>query len=381
MAMGKYLFTMALVTAFSVPSFAQTKPAETTSKLKKVLHYTKCGGYIHVDGQRDMTAVLNILAAKKGFTVTHSGDATLLNLANLKTFSAIIWDNNVDGGASVPDPAQRQAVLDYVNQGGGWLLVHGAGDHHNSWNTLQTVLGTTFSTHGNQGAGDITYDAEATKHKELKYMVQGLPPKARITKDEWYSFQNTVRGKAGVTVVAIAGGGTSDVILPLGDNSKPEDHSYVWAKDMGTGRSLYTAIGHGGNQLYAQADSFAVKSVYENLRYVAGDYQNGCTNANASNFNAAARVDDGSCVTTGLQGSGKTESNLEISYHGMKTSMDFAHDGRFTLELRNVQGAVVWHQDVSGGTQAQIDPQVLPGVYYLTAKNRKSLAKQKMLLF
>ncbi len=381
MSLKKIILGLTFAACFSAPVFSQSKPAESTTKLKKVLHYTKCGGWLHVDGQKDMTDILNILSKKHAFTVVHSADPTLLNLTNLKTYNAIIWDNNVDGAASVPDPAARQAVLDYVNQGGGWYLVHGAGDHHNSWTGLQGVLGTTFSTHGAQGYGDVSYDAEASAHKELKYMIQDLPPKAHITKDEWYAFQNTVRGKPGVTVIAIASGGPADVLLPYADNSKPEDKTYAWAKEMGKGRTLYTAIGHGGNQLFAQADSFATKSVYENLRYVAGDYQNGCTNANATNFDATARVNDGSCiVVTRLFASEKTRSDLEIAYHGVKTTMTFPHTGRFSVELRNAQGTVVWKHAFENSSQAAIDGSVRPGVYYVTAKNGKSVAKQKLVL-
>ncbi len=380
MVFTRMLIGLGLGALLAGPVYSQLKPAESTSKLKKVLHFTKCGGWVHVDGQKDMTDVLNVLAKKKGFTVVHSADATLINLANLKTYNAVVWDNNVDGGASLPDPAARTAVIDYANQGGGWLLVHGAGDHHNSWAALQTVLGTTFSTHGAQGAGDIMYDAEATKHKELKYMIEGLPPKAHITKDEWYAFQNTLRGKPGVTVVATVGGGSADVILPYGDNSKPEDKTYVWAKEMGLGRTLYTAIGHGGNQLYAQADSFAVKSLYENLRYVAGDFKNGCTNKNAANFDPDARVDDGTCATTGLNMKGKPGNTLEVSYGSEITSIAFTHAGIISVVLRDAKGAVVWRKSIESGFQAEIDGMVRPGIYYITAIQGKNQVHQKLVL-
>lgn len=388
MKLSKVFLGMAFAASASLPSFSQTKPAESTSRVKKVLHYTKCGGWLHEDGQRDLTAIMNLLAARKGFQVVHSADVSALNLTNLKTFSAIVWDNNVDGGGSVPDNAARQAVLDYVNQGGGWLLVHGAGDHKNNWAGLQGVIGTTFSTHGAQGAGDVTFDAEGKAHKELKYMVQDLPPVAKFTKDEWYAFQNTMRGKPGVTVVAIAGNGPSNVILPYADGSKPEDKTYVWAKEMGTGRTLYTAVGHGGNQLYAQADSFATKAIWENLRYVAGDFKNGCTNKSATNYDSTARVDNGTCVggTTGI-GSvgqfGKTVSELSVDFSSFKSqrvTMPFTHSGTFSLEMRDARGALVWKGADLESSSLQINKPMRSGVYYLKAVNGKNTATQKVIL-
>jgi type 1 glutamine amidotransferase len=384
MSLNKIVLGMALAACTAAPSFSQTKPAETTSKVKKVLHYTKVGGWVHTDGIKDMTDVLNVLAKKKGFTVTHTADQAQINLANLKTYSAIIWDNNVDGGASIPDVSARQAVIDYVTAGGGWLLVHGAGDHKNNWPALQTLLGTTFSTHGDQGAGDITFDAEAKAHKELKFMIQDLPPMARITKDEWYAFQNTVRGKAGVTVVAIAGNGPSNVILPLGDNSKPADHTYIWAKEMGTGRTLYTAIGHGGNQLYAQADSFSTKNVWENLRYVAGDYKNGCTNKTASNYDSTSRVDNGTCASTSVNGfSGKTHDDLNVNFSAFKgqgVTLAFTHSGKYSVELRNASGALVWSGHGLDQQALEINHPLRSGIYYLKANSGKNSATQKVIL-
>lgn len=387
MTLSKIFLGMAFAASASLPTFSQTKPEVTTTKVKKVLHYYKIGGWRHEDGIKDMTAILNRLAAQKGFTVTHSEVTTVLNLANLKTFNAIVWDNNVDGGGSVPEAAARTAVIDYVNQGGGWLLVHGAGDHKNNWPALQTTIGTTFSTHGDQGAGDITFDNEAKAHKELKYMIQDLPAVAKFTKDEWYAFQNTMRGKAGVTVVAIAGNGPANVILPYADNSTAADHTYMWAREMGTGRALYTALGHGGNQLYAQADSFATKTMWEHLRYVAGDYKNGCTNKTAGNYDSTARVDNGTCTNVtgigGVIGSGKTMTDLSVDFSAFKSqrvTMPFTHSGKFSLEMRDAMGSLVWKGSDLENSSLEINKPMRSGVYYLKAVNGKNTATQKVIL-
>lgn len=379
----KLLLSLALTAVMAVPAFTQVKPDVSTTKVKKVLHYIKCGGWLHVDGQADLTKVLDALAKEKKFTVTHTGDETVLNLANLKTYNAIIWDNNVDGGGSVPTTPGKQAVLDYVAQGGGWLLVHGAGDHHNSWSDLQKLLGTTFSQHGNQGSGEVTFDAEAKAHPELKYMLQGLPPKGTIVKDEWYAFQNTVRGQAGVTVVAIAGKGNSDVILAYDDKSSDANHTYIWAKPMGKGRTLYTAIGHGGNGLYEQDSSFATKSFYENLRYVAGDYQNGCTNKLAPNFDAGARVDNGTCTGVGISASHKSFNKLNVSFSAMKAqqfSVEIPVSGNFSLELRNAQGKLVWRNSNLNNNSVSINLAMHSGMYYLNAISGKTKVSQKIIL-
>jgi type 1 glutamine amidotransferase len=364
------------------PTFSQIKPAASTSKLKRVLHYRYVGWfYKHTEGQKDLTDVLNFLAKTKGFEVVIADNVVAINPANLKTFQAIVWDNNIDGLNSIPDAASRQAVLDYVNGGGGWVIVHGAGDHKHTWAPLQELLKTEFTHHGDFGPGDITIDAEAIKDKELKWMVKDLPPKIRLTKDEWYSFLSTVRGKDSTRVVAIEDNGVGTSILPFDDKSATKDQTYIWAKNMGKGRTIYTSIGHGGFNQYAQADSFCTKSLYENLRFVAGDYQNGCTNANAGNFNPLARVDDGSCLTTSLNPQAKTLVNLNVTYKGDHRTFNFPHDGAFTAELRKPNGVLVWKKNAVNGSLLEIDGTINPGVFYLTARNRKSSIKQKLVLF
>lgn len=378
----KTILSLSLLTGVMLsPIHAQTKPAESTSKVKKVFLYNKIGGWVHTDGRRDVTAVMTKLAAAKGFALTVSEDDASITLAYLKQFNVIIWDNNTNGAGSVPNLAARQAVLDYVNQGGGWVLIHGAGDHGNTWVALKDALGTTFTTHGSQGQADAVLDPAATKHKELKWMVEGLPAKARLH-DEWYSFQNTVRPLPGVTVVFTATNGASGVLKPLADGSN--DHVYLWNREIGKGRMFYTAIGHGGNELFSQADSFSTKMLWQNVRYAAGDFQNGCTNPNSTNYDAAARVNDGTCASSSLpgrQGQGGTASGVSLVQGGRKTFLTFPHDGMYSMELRDIRGSVVWSRSLESRTEISLDGAVPPGIYQLVARSGKSVAKQRLALY
>lgn len=357
---------------------AQTKPAESTTKVKKVLLYNKIGGWVHTDGIRDIQTVLPRLAAAKGFQLTQLADEGSLTLDFLKTFQVIVWNNNTNGSGSVPSVAARQAILNYVNQGGGWLLLHGAGDHGNTWTELTTTLGNTFTRHGNQGPAEAVIDPDAKAHKELKWMVEGLPAAIRLT-DEWYSFQRTVRPLSGVTVVATArAAGTANVIVPLADGST--DLTYIWAREVGQGRLLYNAIGHGQNQLMAQQDSIVPKMYWDNLRYAAGDFQNGCTNANASNFNPAARVNDGSCQTSGVL-AGPSRGGITVSHGARKTRLTFPHSGNFSVQLRDVRGSVVWQRVLIAGTdEIVLDPRLQAGVYQIEARNGRNVARERLVL-
>lgn len=374
------LGAMVLGLAMIVPAVAQVKPEESTSKVKKVMRYTKCAGFLHTDGQRDLAAVLTTLSASKGFQVTNVNSDAQLTPEFLSQFQVIIWDNNVNGGGSVPSLTARTAVMDFVNKGGGWLLVHGAADHQNTWTDLQQVLQTTFSRHGNQGAADVVFDNEALAHKELKWMMDGWPKTVRFSRDEWYGFQNSVRKRPGITVIATAANGQANILVEPADGSK--DHTYIYAKEIGKGRALYTAMGHGGNEFYTQAGGFAAKAVWENLRYLAGDFQNGCTNKNSSNYNPDARVDDGSCLTSGVSGvQGGTLPGITVIQGDRRTQLNFPHSDRFSVELWDAAGAKVWTRSYETTTEVVLDRNIRPGVYNLVAMAGKNRISHRMIIF
>jgi type 1 glutamine amidotransferase len=74
--------------------------------------------------------------------------------------------------------------------------------------------------------------------------MAGLPT-VWIREDEWYSFDRSVRGKPGFRVLATVDestykrGGPGSAKLTMG-----KDHPVVWARCLGKGRVLYSAMGH-----------------------------------------------------------------------------------------------------------------------------------------
>jgi type 1 glutamine amidotransferase len=369
----------------AIPASAQaTKPAESTSKVKKVLLYNKIGGWVHTDGSSDVKKVMTGLAAAKKFELTQLESESNITLNYLKGFNVIVWNNNTNGASSVSNATARTAIIEYVNQGGGWLLIHGAGDHADSWVELKNTMGTKFTVHGAQGPGEAVVDTGAKNHKELKFMVQTVPATFKLT-DEWYAFQNSVRPLAGVTVVATArSAGTNGVVVDYGD--KTTDKTYIWARAVQTGRVIYNAIGHGQNSLMAQADSVVPKLYWENLRYLAGDYKNGCTNKQAGNFDSTARVDDASCTSVGIGGVGyvgKTQTELSVdfsAFQSQRVTMPFTHSGKYSLEMRDATGSLVWNGSNLENSSLQINKPLRSGIYYLKAVNGKNTATHKVIL-
>jgi hypothetical protein len=373
---------LAMITALCLsfaPAGAQTKPPESASKIKKVLLYDKIGReeYSPMDGIAAVKSSLSSLASAKGFELFHLRDDAGITLEYLKQFQVIVWNNNI--GNAVPSAIARQAVIDYVDQGGGWMLICFAAYHNDIWPGLTERLGTKFSDWGSIDTGEVVLDTAARAHGELKWMVQGFPEVFKL-KDLWFAFYNTVRPLPGVTVVATSRGipGIPNVINPPRDGSG--DNAYIWAREVGQGRLLYNAIGFGQHNLMGQQDSIVPRLYWENLRYAAGDYQNGCTTPGSPGFDPAARVHiESQCSPTGLTAA-PARTSLVVSKGGLRMRLA-SPEGAVRVRLHDLRGALVSEWTLPSGTRTLIlDGDLRPGVYKLEIRGQASLFQSRLLL-
>lgn len=332
-----------LFIGFRTP-MAQTKPPESSGKIKKVLLYNKFGGFEVTHGISRTKEIFSKLSTDKGFELIQLETDTLITLDFLKRFQVIVWNNNTNGMASIPSATARQAVLDYLDQGGGWLLIHKAGDHSNTWPGLAETMGTKFNSHSIVEFSEVVMDPDARADEELKWMIDGFPEFFRM-KDLFLSFDKTVRPLPGVTVVATTRGipGVSQAFLPVADGSG--DNVYIWARRVGQGRLLYNAIGSGYDTLFEENDGLVARMYWENLRYAAGDYRNGCTTLASPGFDPAARVHvETRCDATGLRPTLRRARPGESTRHN-RLGVAAPH-GSSSVQFRNLRGARIPERDL-----------------------------------
>ncbi len=178
------------------------------------------------------------MAKQQGWAIVATDRGGAINPATLAKFDAVIW-NNVSG--DVLTLTQRKALRDYMERGGGFVAVHGAGgDPVYFWDWyVDNLIGARFIGHPiRKQFQPARIVVEGRDHPAAK----GLPPEWTMT-DEWYSFAASPR-LSGARVVATLdessyqpqGMGTQD--LHMGD------HPIAWSRCVGKGRSFYSAIGH-----------------------------------------------------------------------------------------------------------------------------------------
>ena len=221
------------------PVFEMVPPQIPTLQRPAVLVFSKTNSFIHKEAIPAAKRALQALSTKRGWAVYLTDNAAVHNGEDLARFDVIIW-NNVTG--DVLTQQQRQAMRGWLEQGGGFVGLHAAGDDsHNVWPWYQNeVIRARFIGHPLKPQfQSATVRIERPKGS----IAAGLPWKWQRT-DEWYSFASSPRAN-GVTVLATldestySPGSMFGTELAMGD-----DHPIIWKHCVMKGRIFYSAMGH-----------------------------------------------------------------------------------------------------------------------------------------
>lgn len=208
-----------------------------------LLVFSKTNGFRHVDGIAGGIAFFDKLAEDRGFGIFHTENSAVFNAKDLSRFSAVIF-NNATGDVLSAD--QEHAFQQWLEAGGGWLGIHGAGDDsHTGWAWyLDHLIGAEFIGHtmGPQFQ-PATLHVDDTSH----VATQALPLSWEHT-EEWYSWDENIRDKGFNVLVTVDESTYTPRLdfLHMDHDLRMGDHPIVWNRCIGSGRSLYSALGHQG---------------------------------------------------------------------------------------------------------------------------------------
>lgn len=149
--------------------------------------------------------------------------AEKMNPDALKNYDTIIFANTT-GDLPLPD---KQAFIDWVKNGGGFVGMHSATDTFHSFAPYLDMIGAEFKQHEAQvEVAPINQDTECP-------VCRHLPAEWKVF-DEIYQFKNFDRTKV-------------HGLLTLDkhpNNKTPGDYPISWCKEYGKGRVFYTSLGH-----------------------------------------------------------------------------------------------------------------------------------------
>lgn len=224
---------------------------------KKVLFFSKSSGFEHSVIKRNAgnpayaEQVLKELGAKHGYEFTFSKDGSLFTPAYLAQFDAYFFYTTGDLTEAGTDkqppmsPEGKQAFLDAINAGKGFVGTHSATD--------------TFHSPGNKAHGEQRFknDAEVDPYIAMigaEFIKHGAQQKTKLVladaafpgaksvpsdfgpNEEWYSLKNFAPDLRVILTQDTAGMKGNEYARPA--------YPSTWARMHGKGRVFYTNMGH-----------------------------------------------------------------------------------------------------------------------------------------
>jgi type 1 glutamine amidotransferase len=234
-------------------NFYDSTPPELPNNLtgNTVLVFSKTNGFRHGDAIEASLPAFEKMANANGWKLFSTDNGAVFNPEQLQKFDVVIW-NNTSG--KTLDEEQRQHFKKYLENGGGFVGIHAAGDNSHQWDWYtQEVLGTLFSHH------PISPQFQtATMH------LEDSDPKLTIGLDEtwerheeWYMFFDNPRDKGfdvlyTVDESTINPSGNIPILASDKDWGMGEDHPVVWYHPLKKGRVIYSSLGHSGESFKEQ---------------------------------------------------------------------------------------------------------------------------------
>ncbi len=221
------------------PVFETVPPDVPALEHPAVLVFSKTNSFIHKEAIPAAKELLQDLGAKRGWAVYFTDNGAVYNTGDLARFDLTVW-NNVTGDVLTPE--QRDALRTWLEQGGGFVGLHAAGDNsHEGWPWYQDqVIRARFIGH----PMDPQFQDATVRVEQPPDPIVAETPEAWVRRDEWYSFATSPRPNS-VTVLATVDESTYSPGSFFGEDlAMGADHPIIWKHCIGEGRVFYSAMGH-----------------------------------------------------------------------------------------------------------------------------------------
>ena len=130
------------------------------------------------------------------------------------------------------DDAQKQAILDFVKGGKGFMGIHNATDTCYEWAAYGEMIGGYFN--GHPWSEKVRVIVEDQDHPATRMLGSAF----ELT-EEVYTFKAWDRSKTRVLMRL-----DNDSVDVAKGNRDDDDYAMGWCHDYGQGRVMYTALGH-----------------------------------------------------------------------------------------------------------------------------------------
>jgi type 1 glutamine amidotransferase len=216
-------FTAALAFAYA-SACAQDRPDH-------ILYFTHSAGYRHevIPVSREILKRLGEVTPR--FEVTATEDVAVFTAQNLRRYGAVMFFTT---GELPMNDTQKQALVDFVREGGGFVAVHSATDTFYQWPEYGKLIGGYFDQHPWHQA--VRVDVADRSDPLVAFLGASI-----AISDEIYQIRDFDVG--GSHVLLRLDPASVDLTR---DNVHRHPYGWplAWMRADGNGRVFYTALGH-----------------------------------------------------------------------------------------------------------------------------------------
>ena len=244
--------------ACAIPAQAQARPKQP----RRLLIFYRAEGYVHASIPYANEAFGQLGAHTGAYTAEISDDMGVFTPQRLARYDAVLFNNTTE--LNFADPAQRQALLDFVARGKGVIGIHAASDSFYTWPEGQALLGGQFKSHPWTAKDTVAVKLDDPAHP----LVAAFAGKGFWIRDEIYQIVGSYSRSSQRVLLSL------DMSQP--ENARPpdmivrsdNDFPIAWIRQQGRGRVFYTSLGH-NPELYETRQ--ILQHYLDGIQYALGD--------------------------------------------------------------------------------------------------------------
>lgn len=207
----------------------------------RILSFSKTNAFRHKEGIAGARSLFDELAERRDWAFFHTENGAIFDAEGLARFDVVIFSNATGDMLS---EAQEAAFKIWLEDGGGWIGIHSAGDgSHEDWPWYrETLIATPYLGHI---LGPQKQEARVVVENPDHPVTRGLPSEFRH-EEEWYSWGRSARTLGFDVLLTVDEASYEPYIRGFGQEMdiRMQDHPIVWSRCIGEGRALYSAMGH-----------------------------------------------------------------------------------------------------------------------------------------